>query len=346
MVDPTEGLNFEIGQAYHALGAQAARERLDGYAVVSGLEPTDGTGLAIDVAAGEALVGGTSVTFAGGSVSLNSADPSDPRKDTIWIDDTGTLGATAGTPNAGIDGEGNSAERFTTVQPEPPLPTGEKTILAEVWVPAGATSLASADVRDRRQPADIVGNDVTAQTLSGASGTQVYDDATQTVGDGTTSADHESVSTESATVGGSDSFVELASEDLSGSSTTLSWSNLYRETRIILNRIETSETSVLRLSGLSNANWRLIDGTEQSGQTSIKLADTRPFSIGRVSGRVDVYQSPTNRSRFVGPVCSPESFGSGLLVGHEEDAISEITLSLDSGTFGTGYAIVEGRDAF
>jgi hypothetical protein len=153
MVDRADGLHYDIGQGYSELDAEAARDRLDGYAVVSGLEvTTDGTNLTLDVSAGTAIVGGTEVSLASaGTVTVDAADSTDPRKDTIYIDSNGNLQSETGVPEP-ADPAGNT--RFNTFQPEPPYPSTEGTILAEVWVAAGTSAIASADRRDRRQPAE------------------------------------------------------------------------------------------------------------------------------------------------------------------------------------------------
>lgn len=150
-------LQYETGQGYSALDAQAWRDRLDGYAVVSGLKVSWDSGMTLSVASGEAAVGqtngsldkvslGTSTT-----ITLDAADSTHPRKDTIYIDTTGTVQKETGTPREALP-EGSTA--FDTYQPEPPFPSTDGTVLSEVWVPAGATSLQDSYVRDRRVPAD------------------------------------------------------------------------------------------------------------------------------------------------------------------------------------------------
>jgi len=161
MVTRSEGLLYEDGQGYSKLDAASSRDRLDGYAVVSGLGVTVDSGLTLSVASGEATVGQTSgsvdtVTLGSSdTVTLDAADSSLPRKDTVYIDASGNIQATAGTPQA-AEPSGNT--RDNTYVPEPPFPATEGTILAEVWVAAGETTLQSADIRDRRAPADVVGD--------------------------------------------------------------------------------------------------------------------------------------------------------------------------------------------
>lgn len=163
----TPSLGYEIGQGWSALDAQARRDKLDGFAVIDGLAVSHDSGLTLSVASGNSTVGRTgdsvdTVALAtAGSVTLAAADSTNPRKDTIYIDTAGTLQVETGTARA-ANPEGNS--RFDTFQPEPPLPSTAGTILAEVWVAAGATTLAAADIRDRREPADVVADELISRS--------------------------------------------------------------------------------------------------------------------------------------------------------------------------------------
>lgn len=189
MVTRSEGLQYAIGQGYSQLDAKASRDRLDGYAVVSGLAVSAGSGLSVDVASGTATVGETSGsvdTVSNGSttnVSLAAADGSNPRKDTIYIDTGGSLQAETGVAEGATP---SGKTQFDTFQPEPPTPSTEGVILAEVWVPAGASSLSSGDIRDRRQPAQAVFDDVTTQSLDSGPATiqGTGDKVANVVGDG------------------------------------------------------------------------------------------------------------------------------------------------------------------
>jgi hypothetical protein len=169
-VGRSEGYLPAIGDGYDTIEARAHRNKLDGFAVVDGLKVSEGSsGLEIDIASGTATVGessGTVQTVSTGSTTtktLNTADSTNPRKDTIYIDTNGDIQIEQGAAEAA---EPSGNDRFTTYQPEPPLPSTEGTILAEVWVGAGQTSLQSADIRDHRYPADGVFDDVFAQALS------------------------------------------------------------------------------------------------------------------------------------------------------------------------------------
>lgn len=161
-------LEYAVGQGVSALDFQAWRDTLDGFAVASGLDVTVSSGLTLSIASGTATVGETSGTVdtvtlgSSTTVTLNSADPDDPRKDTVYIDTAGTVQVETGTAEP-YDPPGNTL--FDTFQPEPPLPSTDGTVLAEVVVPANTTSINTTDhVRDRRVPADAVLDRMLART--------------------------------------------------------------------------------------------------------------------------------------------------------------------------------------
>lgn len=105
------------------------------FGVFQGVVASPGTGLAVDVTAGLVSVGGREVTFSANSVTLSAADPSDPRFDLISVDVDGNLTATAG-----------------TVSNEPAFPSAplDETVIAAVYVAAGATSLSPGHIVDKR----------------------------------------------------------------------------------------------------------------------------------------------------------------------------------------------------
>lgn len=165
----SDGLLYEIGDGFSALDAESKRDRLDGYAVESGLGVTVKSGLTVTVASGTATVGSSSGSVdtatlgSNTDITLDSANSSDPRKDTIYLDTGGTVQKETGTAEPYAP-SGNTL--FETFEPEPPFPSTEGVILAEVVVPAGASSINTSDhVRDRRAPAQMVADSLTAQSV-------------------------------------------------------------------------------------------------------------------------------------------------------------------------------------
>ena len=142
-------LNFEDGFGHQALDAKQHIDHLTGNSVVSGVAPSAGSsGLEVDVASGTVLVNGSEVSVSAQTVTLDTADSSNPRKDVITIDSNGNLVKNTGTAEA-IKPEGETG--FDTQRPAPNDLAGvSQPVVAEVYVAAGASSLGSGDVRDRR----------------------------------------------------------------------------------------------------------------------------------------------------------------------------------------------------
>ena len=156
---------FEVGiaEGVHALDYNQRGWYGEGYAVVSGCEPTDGAdALTVDIGAGTVYHGGVETDVPAQSVTV-TAGQTDPRKDTVWIDANGDAYVTTGTPAAPLP---RGAARSDTYQPAPPMPgTTPAVVVAVVWVPAGAGDIGAADIQDRR--ADSTGRfyDVTVDRL-------------------------------------------------------------------------------------------------------------------------------------------------------------------------------------
>lgn len=124
------------------------------YSVRTGCTVSPGTNsMTVQCASGEIYHDGTRVSVAAqDNVGLNAADSTNPRKDTVYLDSSGTLQVATGTAESAKP-SGNT--RFQTYRPAPPdLDSTKATVVAEVWIAAGASDITSSDVRDRRQLAD------------------------------------------------------------------------------------------------------------------------------------------------------------------------------------------------
>jgi hypothetical protein len=248
----------------------------EGYAVVgdvatpgSGpLAVTIGSGVlgagngALSVGSGDALVGGSTVSNAGVSVDIEAGD-SEPRKDVVWIDNTGSVRVDKGTPT-GILPQGASG--FESYVPPVPFPgTTPATVLAAVFVPANADEIDSGDIQDRRLPADVVRSSV----------------------------DSNSLSTDEAIIDGISMDV-IGSETQSGttsSSTTLSVSDIPRDDAIYVEFDLLPQSSGLlqmQIDGDTSSNYAYFDetGSKATGQTSIELFDYDSFP--EISGPVRI----------------------------------------------------------
>ncbi len=106
------------------------------YGVVSGCAATaSGTGLGVSVASGVVENNGTLITVTSGTVTLSTADGTNPRIDLIEVNASGVIGKVTGT---------------AAVEPDAPAGTAGSVRLAYVVVPAALTTLTSATVVDQR----------------------------------------------------------------------------------------------------------------------------------------------------------------------------------------------------
>lgn len=145
---------YKNGQSVQALYVNAQVKASAGFAVDSGCNVSVNTGDldqpdTLQVASGQAWFDQDPVQVAQQDVRIDAGD-TDPRKDVVYLDATGTAQVAKGDPNA-IPANQSGATRFTTYRPSPPdLSDTDAVILAEVWVPTNATSILADDVADRR----------------------------------------------------------------------------------------------------------------------------------------------------------------------------------------------------
>lgn len=123
-------------------------EGIKGNGVVTGLGVTAQSPAAmnVDVAAGTAVVNGTRVTITATTGTLVS-DGSNPRKGIITLNSSGTVTVTMGTAAASVP-TGRTGPN--TKLPAPADLPSNQIVLAEVWVPAAATTIVTANITDRR----------------------------------------------------------------------------------------------------------------------------------------------------------------------------------------------------
>lgn len=179
-----------IGQGYHAVYHNIQTWRAYGFGVVSGgvVSPGSDGGVSVDVTSGTGVHDSTEGSIPSKtSLALASPDSTDPRKDLIVWNGSDVVDIT-GTPNP-VDSAQDSATRFETYQPSPPDGTGQTytpVVLAEVWVPAGATTINSGDINDLRTDPAVTAHGVTLTSdVQNEAGTVLLEEANGTVGDGT-----------------------------------------------------------------------------------------------------------------------------------------------------------------
>jgi len=143
-------LEYNDGDGAQALDQQQDYDRWQ-FSVVDGCEVSPGTNdMTVQVAAGTIIYDGSTVDVsAQDNVDLDPADSTYSRKDTIYLDSTGTLQVERGDAEPA---KPSTNTRFQTRRPAPPeLESTDAVVVAEVWVQDGTSDIGSADVRDRRQ---------------------------------------------------------------------------------------------------------------------------------------------------------------------------------------------------
>jgi len=117
--------------------------------VLTGLQVSPVSGMNISVAAGEALINGKKIIKSSSTeLAVPAANANYPRKDIVVLNDSGTLSVVSGSPEA-IYPDPDKVGIYTPIPRPPSLPTNS-IILAEIWVPAGATSIGSENIYDKR----------------------------------------------------------------------------------------------------------------------------------------------------------------------------------------------------
>ena len=136
-------------EGIQALDPNQIIELVKGNGVLEGLAVSEGTGLELNIASGDAVINGETVSLSADTITLDAADTENARKDLIWIDDQGVIQKTTGEAAESLPSD---ADKWETASPSPASlnAVSDFVILAEVWVDAQATSITNADIRDRR----------------------------------------------------------------------------------------------------------------------------------------------------------------------------------------------------
>lgn len=141
--------------------------------VVSGMAVTFSSVLTVAVASGVVNIGNTMVTYAGGTVAVGAGNTTD-RRDIVVINSSGTLSVVAGTASP----TANWTRTSTALPPVKPGIPANSIVLAEVYVPASASSISSGNIIDKRctllAPAatsTVIGGVQLAGDLAGTSST-------------------------------------------------------------------------------------------------------------------------------------------------------------------------------
>ena len=147
-------MTFEpsIGDGVQLMDIMQIQATLAGYSLVDpdDCEVTPGDGLEVDVASGEARLGGPAESISSQTVSLPDPDADGPRKALVYLDSDGDAQTIGGDPAENVAPEGE--ERTRTAVPAVPIPDEEFLPLAEVWLEADADGIVEGDISSRRMP--------------------------------------------------------------------------------------------------------------------------------------------------------------------------------------------------
>lgn len=103
--------------------------------VLSGCAVTGGADMTPEVAKGAVLSNKTLFAIAAGTVTITTADATNPRLDLVVVTSAGALAVRTGTAAAA---------------PKPPVRTANDVVLAVVYVPANDTAIATSQITDMR----------------------------------------------------------------------------------------------------------------------------------------------------------------------------------------------------
>lgn len=126
--------------------------------------PSSGLTVAVAaIAANGVVINGTleSTAYAGGTVTADAADVTNPRRDLVYYDQTGTVAIKKGTATAVT----------STTGPALPILDDDEIAVAELYIAANETTIDAGEITDRRQ--DLYGSvlawaeDTTERTMSG-----------------------------------------------------------------------------------------------------------------------------------------------------------------------------------
>lgn len=143
-----------------------------GFGVISGGNVTVNTGNldqsdTLSLEASDILVAGTEYSLASQAIQINSTN-TNTRRDIIYVDSSGNVQVAEGTekePQTTV----TNPDYVDYVFPTPPdLAHVDATVLWEVWVPNGNSTITSSELLDRRESAEIVTDTVESSQLTGS----------------------------------------------------------------------------------------------------------------------------------------------------------------------------------
>lgn len=174
-------LEIQSGYAAVALDIQQQLDALRGWAVVDGLsvEPAGTGDLRVIVNSGEVLCGGERGGIVENTLAIEPPDATNPRRDVVFVNSQFELRVERGVPNPKrpVHEDGTTPDRFQCWSPWPSsMHDVNGTVLAEIWVEPGQTTITANDRRDRRMDANKAVNFLRAHSASVSSVPENPDD--------------------------------------------------------------------------------------------------------------------------------------------------------------------------
>jgi len=257
----TNSYTIESSEGADALSQTQQHRRGDGYGVVdpdSGAAKvtvnsgTLGQSDTLQVAPGDILVDGTTRTIASATdVGIDAANSSDPRRDVVYVDTAGAVQVAKGAAEP-VQPEDENLSRFQYHRPSPDDLEGTTgTVLAEVWVAAGTSSVTSvAHVRRRMSTIgehSLEFETATQSELDTHAGNSTAHHTRPTAGDGLTD-DSNTFNFNAADVAGAglvnDNSDNLAIDEVASGDATLSSGSVTVDTGHAINDTNTYQVAI------------------------------------------------------------------------------------------------------
>lgn len=138
---------FQDGQRLQKLDFDAMATALASNGVLSGLTVSYSSGLNIVVSSGTALINGRRLSFATTTLTVPTPHSTNPRQDLVYASTAGTIAIRTGTAESVYPPD---TWGLTAIRPKPPSIGNGEIPLAQIWVPAGTTTLSPAWIFDKR----------------------------------------------------------------------------------------------------------------------------------------------------------------------------------------------------
>lgn len=141
-------INIAKGEIYTTAHKFSENRANDGYAVLTGCDVHEKTvpDMGITIDSGSVIYNGGYLSVAGGDLSIDASDPTNPRFDVIYVNAAGACLIAKGTAASILPNGETAYKRMHTPAPAASIPAG--VILARIYVANGVTTILNADIDD------------------------------------------------------------------------------------------------------------------------------------------------------------------------------------------------------